>query len=164
MGLAATVLGTVDPNLAANLRAMWDALNNSWNQWVLNYSQAKQLDLLRDLGFNAPGWEDLMYLLIGLVVAASVVGALWTLWERYQIDPWLRLLHQAQAALRARGIGLSESSPPRQMAMLALERFGDSARALHDWLLRLEALRYARQAQGELRALRREFRQLTWPR
>ncbi len=40
------------PNCAATLRAFWDAVNNGWNQWVLNYTQSKQLDLLKNLGFE----------------------------------------------------------------------------------------------------------------
>ena len=84
-------LNTVSPGFALNLREIWEAANNRWNQWVLNYSQARQLDLLRSLGFEAPSWEDLGYVLAALVVLASSVGALWTLWERYHQDPWLRL-------------------------------------------------------------------------
>jgi transglutaminase-like putative cysteine protease len=157
------VLGTVNVDLVRNLRAMWEAANNSWNQWVLNYSQARQLNLLRDIGFDAPSWTDLAYLLIGLVVLASSIGALWTLWERYHIDPWLRLLHKAQQRLRARGVTLADSSPPRQLAEMARERFGAQGAALCDWLLRLEAQRYARHSARDLAPLRREFRRLTWP-
>ena len=29
-------------------------VNNGWNQWVLNYTQSRQLDLLKNLGFEAP--------------------------------------------------------------------------------------------------------------
>src|SRR5215210_5144180 len=46
-GVLAAAFGTVSPELAVNLRAAWEALNNSWNQWVLNYTQSKQLDLLK---------------------------------------------------------------------------------------------------------------------
>ena len=74
------------------LRTTWEALNNSWNQWVLHYTQSRQLNLLRNLGFDSPGWEDLARLLIGLIVAAAGLGALWTWWDRRQHDPWLRLL------------------------------------------------------------------------
>lgn len=158
-----TVFGTVDVNLLRDMRAMWEAVNNGWNQWVLNYSQAKQFEMLRDIGFSAPSWSDLAYLLIGLVVLASSLGAIWTLWERYHIDPWLRLLHKAQQRLRACGMALGESSPPRQMAELARQRFGAQGQALADWLLRLEAQRYAPKPARDLAALRREFRQLAWP-
>jgi hypothetical protein len=31
-------------------------------------------------GFSAPSWRDLGYLLIGIIVLASLDGAGWTLW------------------------------------------------------------------------------------
>jgi hypothetical protein len=34
---------------------------------------------------------------------------------------------------------------------------------LADWLLKLEAVRYARSSPDSLKALRREFQQLSWP-
>src|SRR6185369_16346769 len=70
-GVIASAFGTVSPDLAAGVRAAWEALNNSWNQWVLNYTQSKQLDMLKDLGFESPSWEDLSYVLIAIVVLVA---------------------------------------------------------------------------------------------
>ncbi len=93
--VANAIFGNVNPRLALNLRAAWDAVNNRWNQWVLNYTQSTQLKLLENLGFEAPTWEDLIYLLCGIVVAVSLAGAAIGLWERQRQDPWLRLLRLA---------------------------------------------------------------------
>ena len=41
----------ISPGLAQQLRAVWEAMNNGWNQWILNYTQSRQLNLLRNLGF-----------------------------------------------------------------------------------------------------------------
>jgi transglutaminase-like putative cysteine protease len=163
----AQALSRVNPQFTVQLRALWEAANNSWNQWVLNYSQSKQLDLLRNLGFESPSWEDLTYLLIALVVAASLVGAAWTLWERHRQDPWLRLLHRATARLRRAGLALPDSAPPRQIAAL-LESRGDNdgpdLSAIGHWLLRMEAWRYAPHSHArQLGTLQREFRTLPWP-
>jgi hypothetical protein len=174
----------MSPGFEINLRAFWEATNNRWNQWVLNYSQAKQLNLLRNIGFETPGWEDLSTLLIGLIVAVSLVGAAWAQWERLRQDPWLRLLHKAQRKLQQAGLPLAPQMPPRQMAT-ALQALWDSAadpgqapggtdsaselQRIHDWLLRLEAWRYApatpasAKSRAALGTLRREFRQLHWP-
>jgi len=165
-GVVAQVMGAINPAFALNLRAMWEAMNNRWNQWVLNYSQAKQLDLLRNLGFESPSWEDLSYVLIALVVAASLLGAAWTLWERHRQDPWLRLLHRAAARLQRAGMDVTPGTPPRQMALLLQTRMAadpQSLAALRDWLLRLEAWRYSGKAPTTLGTLQREFRQLRWP-
>ena len=180
----AQALGAMSPGFEINLRAFWEATNNRWNQWVLNYSQAKQLNLLRNIGFETPGWEDLSYVLIGLIVAVSLVGAAWAQWERLRQDPWLRLLHAAQRKLQRAGLPLAPQMPPRQMAS-ALQALWDSAadpgqapggtdsaselQRIHDWLLRLEAWRYAPATPASakpgaaLGTLRREFRQLHWP-
>ena len=163
-GVLATAIDTVDPTLAASLRAAWEALNNSWNQWILNYTQSKQLNLLKNLGFESPSWEDLSYLLIAIITVVALAGAAWSYWERLQHDPWLRLLARARRKLRAAGLEVPPSAPPRSIARLLTQKYGDEARAIGDWLLKLEALRYARSPEGDLRALRQEFEHLAWPR
>lgn len=172
-GLIGSALGQVSPALSQQLRAVWDAMNNGWNQWVLNYSQSRQLNLLKNLGFESPSWEDLAYVLAGLLVAASLCGALWTLWERSRHDPWLRLLEKAQQRLNAAGVELAPASPPRQMVQRLRERFGAGGpqaaqtQPIVDWLLRLEAWRYApagaQSGAGGLATLQRDFKQLPWP-
>ncbi len=152
-----------------NLRAYWEAANNRWNQWVLNYSQSTQLDLLRNLGFDTPSWEDLGYVLIMLVVLASLVGATWTLWDRHRQDPWLRLLADARQRLRKAGLQVDAHTPPRGVAQQVQLHWGTSeprALAIANWLLRMEAQRYAPVAGGQtapLRLLQQESRRLPWP-
>ena len=84
------------------------------------------------------------------------------LWERRRTDPWLRLLAQARARLATLGVDVPAHAAPRQMAeLLARRPDADAHAGLRDWLLRLEAWRYARApAPAGLAALRREFRQL----
>ena len=168
--LANALTGVVSPAFALNMRAMWDAMNNGWNQWVLNYTQGKQLDLLKNIGFESPGWEDLGYLLIGIIVALSLLGAAWTLWERSRHDPWLRLLEKAAVQLQKSGLTVPPNSGPRQLARLLLDRYGSAdaqTRALGDWLLRLERFRYAPTGADRdaprLVTLQRELKQISWP-
>jgi transglutaminase-like putative cysteine protease len=143
--VATALLGTVSPEVAITLRAAWDAVNNRWNQWVLNYTQSRQLDLLKSLGFDAPSWEDLIYVLCGLVVSVSLAGALWSAWERQHQDPWHKLLARARQALVQAGITVPAQSSPRQL-MQALQNQSDARLQRPDlqrWLMQLEALRYA---------------------
>lgn len=177
-GAFSGAFSAVDPNLLANIRAAWDAANNGWNQWVLNYTQTKQLNLLKDIGFESPGWEDLGYLLIGIVVAVSLVGAAWALWEKNRLDPWLRLLDGARRKLARAGLQIAPNSPARSLAAQMTAQRGQLAamsentvEVIHNWLLRLEALRYApdpaKASTGNhatLKTLQREFRQIAWPR
>lgn len=162
-GVLAGAINAVNPTLAAQLRAAWEAINNSWNQWVLNYTQSKQLDLLRNLGFDSPSWEDLGYVLLGLVVATALAGAAWSYWDRSQHDPWLRLLGRVRRRLRRQGLEVPAYLPPRQIATLVTTNFGQNARPLEGWLLRLEAQRYSRDPANDLAALRREYKHLPWP-
>ena len=168
-GVFASALGGVSPAVWFNLRSVWDAVNNGWNQWVLSYSQATQFKLLKNIGFESPSWEDLSYLSIGLVVFASLCGAAWTLWERSRHDPWLHLLGRAAQRLRAAGMRIGPDCPPRRMAQLLQQRLGAAdprLAPLRDWLLRLERLRYApagSAASVQLPGLRRELSQLPWP-
>ena len=162
-GALASAFNAVTPNFAANFRQAWEALNNAWNQRILSYTQSKQLDLLKNLGFETPGWEDLSYVLIAVVVLVALLGAGWTLWERTQHDPWLRLLARVRKRLRAAGVELPTASAPRQIAALVTARFGERAKPLADWLLQLEALRYSRQPRSSLAVLQRSFRHMAWP-
>jgi transglutaminase-like putative cysteine protease len=175
--IAEAIFGSVNPALALNLRAAWDAVNNRWNQWVLNYTQSRQLELLKNIGFKEPDWQDLIYVLCAIVVVASLGGAAWSAWERHQQDPWLRLLQQAADKLRVAGIGFTANSTPRHMARQLLApapgsspKASPQGQAWHDWLLRLETLRYARPDAGQaphfrrqLATLRNELKHLQWP-
>ena len=161
--IANAMLGRFSPGLVLRLRATWDAVNNRWNQWVLNYSQERQFDLLRAIGFSSPAWEDLSYLLIGIVVAASLAGAAWTRLERQRSDPWLRLLARARLHLQGSGLAFEANSPARSMAVqLTRQRKDAKAQAFCDWLLRMEAQRYAAAAgpSTSLATLQRELQQL----
>ncbi len=162
---ASALLGSVSPALAQQLRTTWEALNNGWNQWVLNYTQGKQFSLLREIGFSSPSWEDLSYLLIGVLVFASLAGAAWTLWERSRQDPWLALLSRATQHLQANGLTVAPNSPPRRLAEQLQDqgKTDDPAKlALQSWLLRLEAQRYGRPGRQDtaLATLRAELQQL----
>ncbi len=68
------------------LRNRLDALNNSWNQWVLGYNPARQKELLSGLGFGQPDWQTLTALMGGgsLIVMGGLT--LWALRRRSSAD------------------------------------------------------------------------------
>ena len=155
----------ISPNVLQQMRAVWEAMNNHWNQWVLNYTQGRQLDLLRSLGIESPSWADLVRLLGILLGLAALGGAVWTLWERRRTDPWTRMLATVRQHLARAGLDLPAHLPPRALAAQARTHFGPEADALAAWLLQLEQSRYAPTPgpQHHLPALRRSLRQLPWP-
>lgn len=163
-GVVASALGTLSPDMLNAMRAAWDAVNNRWNQWVLNYGKGQQLDLLKNLGFSSPSWADLGYVIAALISVVSLGAAAWALWERRQHDPWLRLLGQVRHRLEKAGLPLPEHLPPRQMGERVLARFGPTADALNAWLLAMERLRYAPDPPpGQLSILQQQLRTLSWP-
>jgi len=54
------------------IRMQWSAANNSWNQWVLNYNQSRQISLLNSLGFQRIDWTQISLLFFG--IASLVLG------------------------------------------------------------------------------------------
>ncbi|HEY8906195.1 MAG TPA: transglutaminaseTgpA domain-containing protein [Rhodoferax sp.] len=167
--IARALLGNVNPRFALNLRATWEAVNNRWNQWVLNYTQTAQLNLLKNIGFDAPSWEDLIYLLCAIVIAVSLTGVAWSAWDRQRQDPWMRLLARARGRLQRAGLTPPEHATARQLAdqLQNSDAQRPDAKAFVDWLLRLEALRYAPSDQRlatrqRFTTLQRELQQLRW--
>ncbi len=157
-GLVTGAIGAMSPELLAQLRSGWDALNNRWNQWVLNYSRGQQIDVLRDLGFRSPSWEDLAMLLVVSLSTLALVGAGWAWWDRHRIDPWVRQREAILRALRALGIVAQAHESPRALALRVRERFGNDGEALALLLDTLERQRYTREARAEPdRSLTRSF-------
>lgn len=156
--LGQAVGAVVGTNLLQNLRGLWDASNNAWNQWVLNYSQTRQLDALKKLGFDSPSWQSLVQLLGILLATAALAAGLVGYWQRRHIDPWLRLYGAARARLARQGIPSAAHETPRQLAA----RVGHTD--WQDWLLQLEALRYRQAASADmprqLKVLRRALARL----
>ena len=160
LGPIAQALQAVSPNFSVNLKAMWEAANNRWNQWVLNYTQSRQFELLRNLGFSSPSWEDLGLLMAMVLVGLSLAAAVWTLWDKHQKDPWLRLLTDVTQRLQKAGFDIPHNATPRQLAALLQTQARDGNDAVQ-WLLRLEASRYANAPSAQqVSTLRREWRQL----
>ena len=159
-----STLGANGYNPLLQLRAVWDAVNNTWNQRILNYTQAKQLDLLKNLGFSSPSWADLSYVLIAIIVAVSFLGIAWTLWDKRQHDPWLRLLSSVRTRLDKTGLTSQASISPRELARMSINHFGESAKPLAVWLIQLEELRYRTHMRNtDIASLRSGLKSMAWP-
>ncbi len=164
-GALANALNQLNPAMLEQLRTVWDAVNNRWNQWVLNYSQAGQLALLQNLGFEEPDWLDLFQLLAWALIAVAAGGTLIALWPRRHPDPWHRLFDSTRSKLRQAGCEAGSSATPRQL-MAALE-FHDTQKKyseLHDALHQLEQQRYDPESAINLAQLRQAMKRMPWPR
>lgn len=145
-GVVVGAITALNPALMLNWRKTWETLNNHWNQWVLNYSRSQQFDLLKDLGVRSPSWEDLAYLLIGLLSGASLIGAAWAWWDRHRRDPWQRLHDRIARRLSALGLVAEAHEPPRRLASRARGQFGAAGEGLAAQLEALDRQRYGRHA------------------
>ena len=143
-GVVAGALGSVSPQLLARVRAVLEAANNRWNQWVMNYSRGQQFKLMESLGVDAPTWQDLALALISLLCAGSLAGAGWALWDRHRQDPWQRLQRRVQQRLAQLQVPVQPHDPPRTRALRVRQHLGAAGEALALELEALDRSRYAR--------------------
>lgn len=72
--------------LFGNILYSWDNLQHSWNDWVLNYDQRRQMDFLNRLEIGIENWSDMVFALVVLLV--SVTGLFWLVaWYRERPPP-----------------------------------------------------------------------------
>ncbi len=164
-GFVAGAIANVSPALLAQIREGWEALNNRWNQWVLNYSRGQQIDLMKKLGFDSPSWQDVALLLIGILSGLALLGAIWAWWDRRRQDPWQRQAQELRRSLKQLGLSALAHEPPRALAAQVEQRFGPQGHPLSALLKALEQQRYGREPLRRpsaqwLRALRSETRAL----
>ena len=141
-GFVAGAIATMNPELFENLRRNWEAMNNRWNQWVLNYSRGEQIELMKNVGFSSPSWEDLAIVLIGTLSTMALAGAAWAWFDRHRVDPWVRQLERIKQALLAAGVEVAPHDPPRAVATRVRARWGSAGEPLAALLDRLEQQRY----------------------
>lgn len=142
-----------------NLRNNWDALNTSWNQWVLGYTQSRQRVLLNRIGINYGNWQELALWLAAIVGGTITLMGLWLLTRRrdrgdaarQQYDRFCRKLARA-------GLARHSYEGPRDFARRAVARFGAQANVIHTITDRYIDLRYSNQATGDIRPLRQAVR------
>ncbi|MEY4564300.1 MAG: hypothetical protein RLZZ618_3577 [Pseudomonadota bacterium] len=161
----AGAINTLSPALAAQLKALWETLDNRWNQWVLNYARGQQIDLLKNIGFESPSWEDLALLLTLTLSSLSLMAAVWAWWDRRRQDPWARQAQAMRKALQRLGLQADAHDTPRRLAERVQERFGARGDSLVALLKSLEMQRYGpspaeRPSSAWLRSLRGEVRLL----
>lgn len=102
----------------AGMRANWDALNNSWNLWVLNYNRDGQRNLLSRLGLQQPDWQQLSLIFILVCGAVTACMAILLLLRRPAISRSDRLYLAFCKKMAGRGYPRHVSEGP----MAYLER------------------------------------------
>lgn len=104
-----------------NLRLRWDALNNAWNQWVLDYTPARQRNLLESLGFGQAGWRTLTMLMLVFGIAATALTLLPLLRRRAPADPAELLYMKLCRRLAQHGYARAPHEGPRAFRLRIAE-------------------------------------------
>lgn len=160
-GRGSTATGTDVPWLRS-LRYNWEAVENSWNQWVLTYSMERQQALVERLGL-APRLESVILLLALIMSALLAWLAFVSLRPRLVRDPLGASFQMLRERLERAGVAASASCGPREL-------YGRTRRALVEddvklarrLLSRYEQLRYGPAStsatHADVRELRRAIR------
>ncbi len=134
-----------------SLRFNFDAMNNAWNQWVLNYTPDKQKSFIQSLGFDDVDWQTLTLLMFAMGGLAVAVAVLPLLLHRKKTDPVRAVYHALCQELARLGVARAMHEGPRTYAArvgaadspLPIEKKNAATR----FLLRYEEIQYA--AAGE---------------
>lgn len=99
------ILARQDNTWLRKLYLNWDAVNNGWNQWVLGYSQQRQMELLSRLTGVSVNWQLLVtWLTVGLLTILLLLCALLFRRKRIATDAVQTLYLRYLEKLARRGI------------------------------------------------------------
>ena len=151
------LLMRVDLAWLRDIRFRWEAVANTWNQWVLGYNPERQRDLLRRLGMPQPDWQSMTATLAVLSGFALLALTAWTLRQRRRRDPALALWDKLSKRLARRGLARQPAEGPLDYARrvaAALPPLADDMHAIADLYARL---RYGPDTPALLDELRRRM-------
>jgi transglutaminase-like putative cysteine protease len=129
------------PTWLTNLRYQLSAINNRWNQWVLNYNPQRQAGFIDTLSFtfgNVPT-------MIGLAAIMLLIYLLLLLRQRNSGDPGDRMYAIACARLARAGVERNSDEGPATLAarVSAIHMPAERQRAALEFLAAYSAYKYA---------------------
>lgn len=135
----------------AALRTNWEALSNSWNQWILDYSLEEQKDLLRAWGFSDIDWVTLIIIMAALLMVALAAIALPMLLNRRKIDAIDALYFALCQRMARHGYGRAAYEGPRayrlRLTAPTSSLLPKQQNAASNFLIRYENWRYGKPAE-----------------
>jgi hypothetical protein len=131
-------------SLMGRLRNALGAVNNGWNQWVLNYTPERQRGFLQSLGSSLAGWRVIALITLGAGVL--LLGRI--LYLRREIDPIEAVyssLCKRLAYLHPGLVRAADEGPTAYAARIAASQqlAPPSREAAAEFLRRYSAWRYA---------------------
>ncbi len=100
-----------------------NAVDNAWNQWVLDYGPSAQKSLLKKLGMSSPSWQNMViWLMIGFFIV-SVLISMYLFYNRPNYTPEDKLYSQfCRKAARA-GYERQPSQGPLDFARVLIQHY-----------------------------------------
>lgn len=122
-GEALPFMVRADLSWLRQLRFRWEAVTNSWNQWVLGYDQRRQREVLTQLGLRDPDWKAMTAIMAALCGALLLGLTAWALHRRVRQDPVMRAWNRLSRKLGRIGLARKDSEGPADYARrIALAR------------------------------------------
>jgi len=120
----AAAWGLSAPSLLLHqLTLTWDAMNATWNEWVLGYGPENQDKFMEWLGMDDPNWRKMMLTLVGVVIGLILLISI-HLSLRYRSPPKDRAAILYQRFVRKAGVEPLTGETP---AVFAARAATDSA-------------------------------------
>jgi protein-glutamine gamma-glutamyltransferase len=98
------------------LRQGWEAVGNSWNQWVLNYNPERQRDFFRSIGLGSLDWRGLSLVMITACILATALVVLPLMLRQKKRDPVRAIYDKVCMRLARSGFAREDHEGPRQYA------------------------------------------------
>lgn len=131
------------------LRNRWDALENDWNQWVIQYNTETQQGLLDSLGLQNVDWHHLVIAIVVVVCLSSLGMTGIVLWRRVPRDPVLERFAALERKLARIGLAREPHEGALGWRARVAPRLAREPAAQFDRIVeRFVALRY-RDASGD---------------
>lgn len=149
--------------LWSQLTLTWDTLNAAWNERVVRFNAARQMNLLERLGVRDPDWRSLGIGLAASLAAFFVVLSLYLAWRhREPPSDWPARLHAVVTRrLRRRGVAPGPAESPVAFLERAAETCPDLAPELAEIRGLYADLRYGpRPRHADLRRLKHAVNRL----
>ncbi len=143
--------GLINMNVGATswlrkIRFGWDAVNNGWNQWVLNYTPDRQKSLLQSLGFGNIDWRTMTALMFAIGGVLTLLIAFPLLANRKKIDPLDAAYAKLSKQMAQHGYPRHPHEGPRSYSIRLLTSASmltqEQKRAIKNFLIIYEAARY----------------------
>lgn len=99
------------------MRLHWEAISNTWNQWVIGYNPQRQRSFLASLGLPSVDWQSLTALFSGLCGFMLLSYTLWALRHHRQThDPLIFLWQQFSKKMARHGLARKTWEGPADYA------------------------------------------------